>query len=151
MERREFFQSLIAGGAVVKERPDNRNRRAHHEGTRLYHGPMMIPIDIATIIAEHPALKRSTSRHLVSRYADATHTWLFRCQIPESRAMVGEIVRTPEGKIRIHCWSAARPAETYREPADLVSSAAILAWPTARIMPEWCSPTGDFELAEGEQ
>lgn len=122
MERREFFRSLIAGGATVSQRPERRNRRVHHEGTKLYHGPLLIPEYVAGIVAAHPAIKRTThGGHLVSRYADAAYTWLFRCQIPESRAMVGEIVCTPEGKLRIHCWSAARPGE-YREPAEIVAA-----------------------------
>jgi len=120
MDRRDFFRSLIAGGATVKERPARRNRRAHHEATRLYHGPMLIPAYIANIVASHPGLAKTTHGHLVSRYADAMHTWLFRCQIPDSRAMVGEILRTPEGKLRVHCWSAARPVDTYREAEEIV-------------------------------
>jgi hypothetical protein len=125
IERRDFFKSLIAGGATVSERKERRNHRAHHEGTRLYHGPMLIPAYIAGIIAEHPALKRTTNgRHLVSRYADATHTWLFRCQIPAHCLMVGEIVRTPEGKIRVHCWSAADPERYTRgdEPGVIIAA-----------------------------
>jgi len=122
MQRREFFLNLIAGGAVVKKRAEHRNRKVHHENTRLYHGPMLIPPAVVAIVAAHPGIKRTTHQHLVSRYADTAHTWLFRCQIPESRAMVGEIVRAPDGKLRIHCWSAARPADTYREVEEIVAA-----------------------------
>ena len=122
MERREFFKSLIAGGASMRERPRAKNRRAHHTGERLYHGPMEIPEDIVRIIAAHPAIKKTTCRHLVSRYANTGWVWLFRCQIPESRQMVGEIIRTPEGKIRVHCWSAARSnGLSIKTPADIIA------------------------------
>lgn len=121
MERREFFCSLITGGVVPKQRAERRNRRAHHANERAYHGPMQIPARIALIVAEHPTIKRTTDRHLVSRYAEGGWTWIFRCQIPESRAMIGEIVRTPEGNIRVHCWSAARPGE-YRTPDSLLAN-----------------------------
>lgn len=109
MERREFFKALIAGGAAVKQRPTKRNSRAHHKDTQLYHGPMAIPANIAAIIADSPAIKRTTHGHLVSRYSYGGATWLFRCQIPEHRLMVGEIIRVPDGQLRIHCWSAADP------------------------------------------
>lgn len=122
MERRAFFQSLIAGGSTINQRPENKNRRAHHQGERLHHGPIEIPERIVAIVAAHPGLKRSTHRHLVSRYAENEWVWLFRCQIPESRQMVGEIIRTPEGKIRVHCWSAANSdGRVIQTPADIVS------------------------------
>ena len=111
MERREFFQSLIAGGAAVRK---NRKRvpRAHAGNTRTYHGPMTIPDHVYEAVREDPSPMRATGRgtHLVSRYAEADGTvYVFRCQIPASRQMVGEIVRTPLGRIRVHCWSAATP------------------------------------------
>ena len=138
MERRQFFQSLIAGGAAVGSRPEGRNRRAHHQGERLYHGPMGIPERIAAIVAEFPGLKRTTSRHLVSRYAEAGWVWLFRCQIPASRQMVGEIVRTPEGSIRVHCWSAARDTAC-DEPAAIIERKGARA-AVAPILPPLMPP-----------
>ncbi len=120
MERREFFKGLIASGATVREREHGRNRRARHVDNRIYHGPMLIPERVAAIIAAHPAIKRTTHRHLVSRYAEGNFVWIFRCQIPASLAMVGEIVSTSEGKIRVHCWSAATPADTYCTPKQLL-------------------------------
>lgn len=121
MDRRSFFQSLIAGGAAVTERPEHKNRKAHHQNEVLFHGPIEIPERVVNIVAEHPAIKRTTHRKLVSRYAENNWVWLFRCQIPESRQMVGEVVRTPEGKIRVHCWSAARPdSRLIRTPEEIV-------------------------------
>jgi hypothetical protein len=120
-DRREFFRSLIAGGAAVAKRPQ---RQITHPGNEVvYHGPMLIPERVAGIIAEHPSIKRcNRSSHLVSRYAEPGWTWLFRCQIPASRHMVGEIVRTPEGATRVHCWSAADPARTCGgEPAAIIA------------------------------
>jgi len=123
MERREFFQSLIAGGATICK---NRKRVTprHRQDVQIYHGPMQIPPHVYEAVREDPTPHRATGRgtHLVSRYAEQGGTvWLFRCQIPESRAMVGEIVRTPEGNLRIHCWSAARHGYIYREPAEIVT------------------------------
>lgn len=122
MERREFFRSLIAGGATVQEWPERKNARKHHEGNRLYHGPLEIPGRIVGIIDNHPGIKRTTDRHLVSRYAEADWTWIFRCQIPAHRLMIGEVVRTPEGKIRVHCWSAADPGRytVHRQPQEII-------------------------------
>lgn len=122
MERRDFFRSLIAGGATLNQRPEGKNRRAHHQNERLYHGPLEIPERIVDIVAEHPGIKRTTHRHLVSRYAENNWVWLFRCKIPASRQMVGEVVRTPEGKIRMHCWSAASTDERLvRTPEEIVA------------------------------
>lgn len=122
MERREFFQSLIAGGATVRK---NRKRvkGAHRQDIRLYHGPMQIPPHVAEAVREDPTPHRATGRgtHLLSRYADADGTvWLFRCQIPAHRGMVGEIVQSPIGqRKRIHCWSAATPG-VYRMPEEII-------------------------------
>ncbi len=118
--RREFFQELIAGGATVRK---NRKRVAHRQDVVLYRGPMQIPTHVAEAVREDPSPMRATGRgsHLVSRYAEADGTvWLFRCGIPAHRGMVGEIVQCPIGKrLRVHCWSAATPAE-YREPMAIV-------------------------------
>ena len=122
IERREFFKVLIANGAVVKSRPQHKNRRAHHLDTQLYHGPMLIPERISNIIAEHPSIKQTTHGHLVSRYAENEWTWIFRCQIPFHRNMIGELVMTPEQKIRVHCWSVANPelCMKVKEPSELL-------------------------------
>lgn len=120
MERREFFQSLIAGGATVRR---TRKHVKHSEDVRLYHGPMSIPAYVYEAVREDPSPMRATGRggHLVSRYAEADGTvWIFRSQIPEHRGMVGEIVRTPIGRHRVHCWSSATPADMYREPAAII-------------------------------
>lgn len=133
MERRDFFKSLIAAGATVKERKKHRNRRSRHESERIYHGPMAIPERIALIIAEHPAIKRTTHRHIVSRYAGDLDgwVWLFRCQIPAHRLMVGEIIRTTEGKIRVHCWSSADPERYTRgdDPQQIVRAKSTIESP----------------------
>ena len=124
MERREFFQSLIAGGATVRK---NRKRvkGSHRQDVRLYRGPMEIPAHVAEAVREDPTPHRATGRgtHLVSRYAEADGTvWLFRCQIPAHRGMLGEIVQVPVGKrIRVHCWSAATPG-VYRIPEQIVAT-----------------------------
>ena len=122
-DRRTFLQSLVAGGATVRK-TRRRVPGSHSNNIRLYHGPMTIPPHIAEAVREDPSPLRATGRgtHLVSRYAEADGTvWLFRCQIPAHRGMVGEIVQAPIGRrIRVHCWSAATPGE-YREPAELIA------------------------------
>ena len=144
MERREFFQSLIAGGATVRK---NRKRvkGAHRLDIRIYHGPMQIPAHVSEAVREDPTPHRATGRgtHLVSRYAEADGTvWLFRCQIPTHRGMVGEIVQSPIGqRKRVHCWSAADPGE-YRTPEELLvarrpesSGATVEVPPLAQVHP----------------
>ena len=119
MERREFFKRLIAGGATVRK---TRRHVRHTGGQRIYHGPMTIPPHVADAVREDPTPHRATGRgtHLVSRYAEPNATiWLFRCQIPTHRGMVGEIICTPLGRLRVHCWSAALPGE-YLEPAEII-------------------------------
>ncbi len=122
-DRREFFKQLIAGGATVRK---NRKRvkGAHRQDIQLYHGPMQIPTHVAEAVREDPSPMRATGRgsHLVSRYAEADGTvWLFRCQIPAHRGMVSEIVQAAVGqRKRVHCWSAATPADTYRTPEELL-------------------------------
>jgi hypothetical protein len=155
MERRQFFRGLIAAGATVAERPERRNRRAHHEGQRVYHGPMSIPEEVARIVADHPAIKRTTHRHLVSRYAADGYTWLFRCQIPAHRGMVGEIIHIPQpdGVIlsRVHCWSAADPDRAphggYLD-AVLISASRhpVSPLPHAAILPPL--PEAEYTMAE---
>lgn len=124
MERRDFLQSLIAGGSTVRK---NRKRvpKAHAGDIRLYHGPMEIPAHVYEAVREDPTPHRATGRgtHLNSRFADSDGTvYLFRCQIPAHRGMVGEIVQAPIGqRLRVHCWSAARPGG-YRPTADIIAA-----------------------------
>ena len=132
-DRRHFLQSLIAGGAAVRK---TRKHIRHQQDVRLYHGPMEIPAHVAEAVREDPTPHRSTGRgaHLVSRYAEADGAvWLFRCQIPSHRGMLGEIVRTPLGRVRVHCWSAALPGK-YREPSEIIECKA------ARLEPPPCEP-----------
>jgi hypothetical protein len=131
-DRRQFFQSLIAGGAAVRK---TRKHVPHAADERLYHGPMQIPPHVYEAVREDPTPHRSTGRggHLVSRYVDPDQTtWLFRCQIPAHRLMVGEIVRTPLSRIRVHCWSAADPQRCTRgdEPAAILANKLGLGFAT---------------------
>ena len=124
-DRRGFLQSLVALGADTR-RTRKRVPKSHAQDVRLYHGPMTIPAHVAEAVREDPTPHRASGRgtHLVSRYAEADGTvWLFRCRIPTHRGMVGEIVRTPIGRYRIHCWSAATPSPSpYREPEQIIAS-----------------------------
>lgn len=125
MERRDFFKSLVAGGATIKVRPERKNQRAHHQGERIYHGPMEIPERVVSAVAQSPALAKTTHRHLISRYTDGEGwEWRFRSQIPEHRLMVGEIIRTPEGNVCVHCWASA-DLDRYMShcgPAEILSA-----------------------------
>lgn len=117
--RREFFQSLIAAGAVPRK---TRKAVKHAGDIQLYHGPMQVPEHVAECVREDPTPHKATGRgrHWVTRYAEANGTvWLFRCGIPFHRGMVGEIVRTPLGRHRVHCWSAAELGE-YKSPESLI-------------------------------
>lgn len=102
------------------ERIQKHRKSDKQPNVRLYHGPFLIPPDVAESLRESPDLHRTRHQHLVGRYADADGvTWLIRCRVPDSRAMVGEIVRTPEGHHRVTAWSAAAPAPTYRDARGL--------------------------------
>ena len=125
MERREFFQSLIAGGATVRQRGTHQK---HSGGTVLYRGPMTIPEHVVAALAQNPGLYRTSGRgtHLLSRYADRERNgkgsgavYIFRCQIPAHRAMVGEIVLS-DGHYGVHCWQAADPSD-YSEPLEIAA------------------------------
>ena len=127
--RRDFFRSLVAGGASVSHGLTGRHlnhRTAGVRNERLYHGPMEIPTDVAEAIRESPDLSRTrhtggVGRGLCARYTDADGVrWRMLSAIGESRQMVGEIVRTAEGAIRVHCWTIARPGE-YRDARAIIA------------------------------
>ena len=159
MERREFFKSLIAGGAI----PRKNRKHVQHTDAVLYRGPMTIPAHVYEAVREDPCLCHATGRpghgrkgHLVSRYAEADATvYLFRCQIPASRQMVGEVVRTELGRLRVHCWTAASPGN-YDEPLAIVERKAQrdtvtrepLLPPLATPEREWDSVAGLMEYTE---
>lgn len=93
--------------------PLKHRRKDAPKGARLYHGPMEIPPHVAEIVRESPDVhKLRGGKKFAMRYADGATTWLFRCRVPESRQMVGDIMRQPDGRIRICCWSAATPSPT---------------------------------------
>jgi hypothetical protein len=148
------FRQLVESGVAVALRPERRNRREHHQDERIYCGPMAIPERIAGIIAEHPGIKRTTDRHLVSRYAEGEWTWVFRAPIPEHRLMVGEIVRTWCGHIRIHCWSTADPERYTRgdEPAAIVANKqpSSPARPVVAILPPLLTYTPEWKADAAE-
>jgi hypothetical protein len=149
-DRRNFLQQLVAGGATVRH-TRKRVPRAHANDIRLYHGPMTIPPHVAGAVREDPTPHRATGRgtHLVSRYADADGTvWLFRCQIPTHRGMVGEIVQSPIGRrIRVHCWSAATPGE-YRTPEEITAREAAPAIPMTAAPPPLAVDPPEWMLRE---
>jgi hypothetical protein len=94
------------------------------QATKIYRGPMVIPIHVAEAVRESPGLVGTevtthVTRKLVGRYADSQGTYRFRCMIPSSRQMVGEIVLTRDGHVRVHCWSCATLGD-YPEPEEIV-------------------------------
>lgn len=113
MERREFFHSLVAGGATVindlKGKPLKHRKADKAPNTILRRGPFEVPPDVYESIREAPDLHKTRKRRLAARYVDGANvTWLVMSAIPEARGMMGEIVRTPEGRYRVHCWEIAR-------------------------------------------
>lgn len=110
-DRRSFFRSLIAAGAVPRK---TRKHVKHSDDVRLYHGPMVIPAHVAEAVREDPTPMRAAGRgsHLMSRYAEPGEStvYVFRCAIPAHRTMIGDIRRTALGRIRVSCWSACDPA-----------------------------------------
>ncbi len=135
MERREFFKSLVAGGATVRK-TKHRARGGHAGDVRLYRGPMTIPAHVAEMVREDPTPHRAIGRgsHLASRYSAGGWTWLFRCQIPASRQMVGEVIRKEHGGYRVHCWQTADPG-AYRTPEELLANRRIPEDAPTPIMP----------------
>ena len=123
MERRNFFAAIFTA-AEIRDTRVRGSKRPKYNDTRLYRGPMVIPPDVAEAVREDPALHRT--RHagkLVSRYCDGEGTvWLFRCPVPETRMMVGEVVKTPDGRKRVHCWACAISASTYPQARILNGS-----------------------------
>lgn len=144
--RRSFFRQLIATGATLRQRPLSRNRLAHHVNSLLFRGPMTIPEGVADAVAVS-AVYRTTQRKLVLRHVTPDGTvWLFRTAVPEHRCLIGEIVRCPDKRYRVHCWTIAEPG-AYRDAAEritaqraplptaLLRSPAILAPMTRRVEP----------------
>lgn len=114
--------AAIFPAAEIRDTRVRGSKRPMYNDARLYHGPMVVPSDVAEAVREDPALHRT--RHagkLVSRYRDGEGTvWLFRCPVPCTRMMVGEVVNTPNGRKRVHCWASATPAPTYPQARDLL-------------------------------
>lgn len=111
--RRGFLRGL-AGTPLL--RPANRNRRAHHVGTRLYHGPIRLPARVLDL-ACRSRVYRTTHRHLALRCQIDGLTVLFRAGVAGD-CYLGEIVRTESGAIRIHTWSVIADAPALRDLAE---------------------------------
>lgn len=101
MQRRDFFRSLA--GAPLIARPERKNNRSHHQGERIYHGPMKIPEQILDIASRAPAY-RTTCRKPCIRLALDGMTYLFRTGLCGD-SYIGEIIRTDKG-LRVHVWTA---------------------------------------------
>lgn len=113
MQRRDFFRSLVAGGATVTSdlsgKPLKHRKSDKAPNTTLRRGPFEIPADVYEAIRESPELHKTRKRRLAARYVDgADVTWLIMSAIPVHRGMMGEICRTPDGRYRVHCWEIAR-------------------------------------------
>lgn len=136
VERRGFLQAVLGGATVHADpamrrakRKDGGLARSHHAGDeRLYHGPFFVPVDVVEAIREDGSLYKSRTRGqsgLRTRYVDGDSvTWIGKCQIPGSRAVVGEIVRTGDGRVRVHYWAAATPGTARRDPREMVTRRA---------------------------
>jgi len=103
MTRRESIAALLGTG-TPRTKPEGKNRRKHHEGEQIYHGPMRLP-DYVIDSASRAVPVRTTHQHLAIRISRDGIVYLFRyAPAPE---MVGEIWRTPEGAYRVHCWAVS--------------------------------------------
>lgn len=127
MTRRESFVGLFAAPTIatgLSGKPLKHRKADKAPNTLIYRGPIEIPSHVAEAIRECPDLAKSRggANKLVSRYTDADGIlYRGRCPIPAHRGVVGEIVSTAEGIVRVHWWAAATPAPTYRTPADLIA------------------------------
>ncbi|MEM3038645.1 MAG: hypothetical protein QXE45_04540 [Thermoplasmata archaeon] len=119
MTRREFAKWFgIAVGTTAIPVKAKFKKKKHHEDTLLYKGPMRIPEHVVESVRE-AEIVRTTDRHWAARYQDRDTVYLFRFRIPHHRGMVGEIVKTKEGKFRVHCWAAANACGEYKEVGEL--------------------------------
>ena len=80
-----------------------RNQRHHHQDTLIYKGPIEVPIG-ALELARRAAPVKSTHGHSVIRIEHEGVVYVFRRKV--ATCMVGEVVRTMAGAIRVHVWSA---------------------------------------------
>ena len=123
MSRRSFFAALPA----ATPRRERANKRAHHDGQRIFHGPMGIP-DYVLDSVSRAMPYRTTHRHPVLRVARDGITYVFRsAPAPE---MVGEIWRTLEGQYRVHVWSCATPDRPIRAALDRIDQDRAVRTPT---------------------
>lgn len=103
MTRRESFSALFS--APLVERPEHKNKRAHHDGDQLYHGPIFVTAEVTDLAVTSTPFK-TTHRHPALRIEHDSVVYLFRCLPIGASAYVGEIIRTPQGTIRCHVWLA---------------------------------------------
>lgn len=134
MNRRDVVKALFGGtGQVIAWTKERKpwHPRERHQNEMLYRGPLMIPEHIVTACAEPDIRSRTGSinpKKLIMCFDERNRStepallkWRFRCPIPGSRCMVGEIQRGSDGVYRIIAFAAATPKH-YREAQD------ILAW-----------------------
>ena len=91
-----------------------KNRRAHHKDTRLYHGPIRVPVDVCEMASRGRVLK-TTAHHMAVRVSHLGTVYLFR--VVGGRDYLGEVVETQSGTIRVHLWAiveaVGRPVEDF--------------------------------------
>lgn len=106
-ERKASLSALVPERGL-RERPTNRNRKAHHADVRLYHGAIQLEEPILDSLSRSHVF-RTTHRKLTLRIQRDGITYLLRIA-PQGADYVGEVVRTPEGAYRVHCWTVASHA-----------------------------------------
>ena len=95
-------------------------RRTHPGDRRLYLGAILVPPEVTP--SEELYRARGRGSHAVRGGVDATGSkWVFRATLPESRAMIGEMILTILGDIRYAVWG-----EAPREHARSVEELAVL-------------------------
>jgi hypothetical protein len=114
LSRRQFcgFGLVAPVAGFGGRRP--KNRRAHHKDTRLYHGPIRVPVDVCEM-ASRGRVVQTTASHMAVRVSHLGTVYLFR--VVGGRDYLGEVVETQSGTIRVHLWAiveaVGRPVEDF--------------------------------------
>ena len=100
------------------KRKDHRNRRAHHESRQIYHGPLKVSHEVIRL-ANTSSVYVTTMRKRTLRVEYDGIAWLLRTVV--GAGYVGEIVETPQGTLRVHCWTMLPGTVGVKSVAEIVA------------------------------
>ena len=112
-----------------------RNQRRHHQDVLLYKGSIEIPIG-ALELAQQATPVKSTHGHSVIRIEHDGIVYVFRRKV--APCMIGEVVSTTTGAIRVHVWSACAIGYAIDVILGRASTSCSIAPPVAA--PPSCAP-----------